>query len=430
MASINYRLKGKNNPTNIYIRFKHGNKFDFEKSTELQIDRNHWSAKKQQVKNISDANYRIEVNNKLLKLKAFIIEVYTIDNGNGVPISTRWFESTLNKFFNRLSNTQSDEEIFFIPFIESFIELSEKRVNPKTGKKLKKKTIQHYRTTLNKLIEYEKKINRRIRLTDIDISFHTNFVEYLQKEHNLNNNSIGGYINKVKTFLIYANRKGLKVSNSFKDPDFYSPANETFDIALTEKEVNKITNTIFELDSYLDNARDWLLIGIWTGLRISDFLELKKEDLKDGYVSVKTLKTETEVVIPILDTFQNILDKRKGELPRKISNQKFNKYVKEVCKRAGITEISKGGKMNPKTKRKEYGEFPRWQLVSSHTCRRTFATLHYDKIDTFTIMKITGHQTEKQFLNYIKITPKQYADRLKDFYVKLKEKKQYELKAV
>lgn len=430
MATVNFRIKGKNDPTNILVRFKHGNKFDFEKSTEIQIKRRHWSAKKQQIKTVADAHYRIEINNHLNRLKAHILQTYAIDNSNGTPITSRWFAIILNKYFNRITRSNNDEKIFLTAFIESFIKISKNRVNPKTGKKLKPRTIQHYQTTLNKLIEYQTKNNINLRLNEINIPFHTNFIEFLQSKHNLNNNTIGGYIDDIKTFLNYADRKGYKIDKSYKDPDFYSPSNETFDIALTENEIKKITNTLFEKDSYLDNAKDWLLIGIWTGLRISDFLKLKKEDINDGFIHIKNYKTDIDVVIPVLETFQNILDKRNGELPRKISDQKLNKYIKEVCKIAGLNNKSKGGKMNPKTKRKEIGIFPRWQLVSSHTCRRTFATLHYGKIDTLTIMKITGHSTEKQFLDYIKITPREYAERLKNYYTQQKLEKEANLKVV
>jgi integrase len=68
--------------------------------------------------------------------------------------------------------------------------------------------------------------------------------------------------------------------------------------------------------------------------------------------------------------------------------------------------------------RKKFGKYPKYELVSSHVCRRSFATNLYGKIDTLTIMKITGHKTEKQFLEYIKITPKEYAEKLKDFWKK------------
>lgn len=74
-----------------------------------------------------------------------------------------------------------------------------------------------------------------------------------------------------------------------------------------------------------------------------------------------------------------------------------------------ITENNKEKTLHRKLNKK----YPKYELVSSHICRRTFATNLYGQIDTMTIMKITGHATERQFLNYIKITPKEYALRLK-----------------
>ena len=71
--------------------------------------------------------------------------------------------------------------------------------------------------------------------------------------------------------------------------------------------------------------------------------------------------------------------------------------------------------------RKVMGIYPKHELVSSHICRRTFATLLYGEVDTMTIMKITGHQTERQFLGYIKITPKEYAEKLKAYWKSLKK---------
>jgi integrase len=115
--------------------------------------------------------------------------------------------------------------------------------------------------------------------------------------------------------------------------------------------------------------------------------------------------------------------------PRKISDQRFNDYIKKVCKEVGIKKIVEGSRMigisvkneNEKEKiihRKKLGKYPKYELVSSHVCRRSFATNLYGKIDTLTIMKITGHKTEKQFLDYIKITPKEYAEKLKEYWNK------------
>ncbi|MEC3906731.1 phage integrase SAM-like domain-containing protein [Tamlana sp. 2201CG12-4] len=426
MATINYRLHGKNNPTSVYLRFKQGGKFDHEAPLDLYVDRKHWSTTKQRVRNLAEAEYRNKVNNALNKLKPFIIERYTLDNSNGVPISKKWLKTIINNYFNRNTDTNNDSKYFLTSFIKFFIEKSLLRTNRKTGEPIAPRTIQHYRTTLTKINSFQEKHNLNIKLTDIDVPFHTKFTEYLRDTHKLNPNTIGGYIDDIKTFMRYAERQGFKVNQSFRDPDFFTPKNKTKDIALTEKDINKIFDKEFELDSYLDNARDWLIIGVWTGLRISDLLTLDKKKFNDGFIELTNEKTNIPVIIPILEQVEQTLNKRKGELPRKISDQNFNKYIKKVCKKAEINDLVEGGKMNKKTRRKEFGKFPKWQLVTSHTCRRTFATLHYGKIDTLTIMKITGHTTEKQFIDYIKIPSREYAIRLKEYHLKMKKIREHE----
>ncbi|WP_016989874.1 hypothetical protein [Flavobacterium sp. ACAM 123] len=127
-----------------------------------------------------------------------------------------------------------------------------------------------------------------------------------------------------------------------------------------------------------------------------------------------------------ISIFEKIKEKR--NFPRAISNQKFSDYIKIICEKSGINEIVEGAKMtsteiseNAKKTiihRKTFGKFPKHELVSSHICRRSFASNLYGKIETLTIMKITGHSTEKQFLDYIKITPKEYAEKLKAYWKK------------
>jgi len=153
---------------------------------------------------------------------------------------------------------------------------------------------------------------------------------------------------------------------------------------------------------------------------------LSKDYLVDGFIYKQTLKTDYPVIIPIHDQVKAILEKRNGEFPRQISDQKFNDYIKIICEKIGLNEIVDGAKItemkikeNGKTvkiHRKNFGKFPKHELVSSHICRRSFATNLYGKIDTLTIMKITGHKTESQFLAYIKITPREYAEKLKAYW--------------
>jgi integrase len=89
----------------------------------------------------------------------------------------------------------------------------------------------------------------------------------------------------------------------------------------------------------------------------------------------------------------------------------MNDYLKEVISLAGIKEfvettITKGGKVEKKAVRK-------YKLVSTHTARRSFATnLYLAEVPSISIMKITGHKTEKSFLQYIRVTQKENADKL------------------
>lgn len=98
---------------------------------------------------------------------------------------------------------------------------------------------------------------------------------------------------------------------------------------------------------------------------------------------------------------------------KKVSYYTIHTYIKKICELVGINKVVKGSLINPKTRRKETGMFPKYKLVSSHTCRRSFATnMYLMNFPTLSIMQITGHTTEKSFLKYIMVIPKEHADKL------------------
>ena len=110
--------------------------------------------------------------------------------------------------------------------------------------------------------------------------------------------------------------------------------------------------------------------------------------------------------MPLQDEVIKILDKRSGEFPRAISDQNYNIYIKEVCKQSGLTYEVMGSKKEPFGHsdgkwRKKIGEFEKWELVTSHIGRRSFATNYYGKIPTVYLMQATGHKREEMFLKYI-----------------------------
>ena len=424
MATGKFRIKTNNDWNTIFYRFKHSNVFDIECSTGIQIPNKRWSDAKQEVLTTVDTDYKA-INLKLKDLDSSIRKEFGKATLDSETINTNWLREKINIFFNRITNNEDvNASIFFTNFILSFIEES-KIKKTRNNTPIKPRTIQHYNTTLNKIIAFENYTRSKIKLTDITLSFHSKFIDFLETQQKLNPNTIGGYIDDIKLFCNNADKKDFDISKEFKLSEFYSPTNKTNDIYLKEEEISAIYNSVFEQD-YLDNARDWFVIGLRTGFRISDFLKLTKKNLIDGFIEKKTLKTDYPVIIPIHNQVEAILNKRNGQFPRQISDQKFNDYIKIICEKVGLTEVVEGAKItaveikeNGKKKkihRKKFGKFPKHELVTSHICRRSFATNLYGKIDTLTIMKITGHKTEAQFLSYIKITPKEYAEKLKAYW--------------
>lgn len=426
MATGKFRTKTDNDWNTIYYRLKESKVFDIECSIGIQIPNQRWSHSKQEVLPTPDFDFK-EINLKIRELDLYIRKEYGNATINSEIVNTAWLKQKINIFFNKVTdNIEVNASVFFTNFIESFIEDSKTKKTRKNTL-IKPRTIQHYNTTLKKILAFEEQERTKIKLTDITITFHTKFIDFLETKQKLNPNTIGGYIDDIKLFCNNAEKKDFVISKEFKLTEFYSPTNKTNDPYLKEEEINLIYNQVFEQD-YLDNARDWFIVGLRTGLRISDFLKLTTENIEDGFIFKKTLKTDYPVIIPIHEQVENILAKRNGAFPRSISDQKFNDYIKIICEKAGFTEVVDGAKLtkvivkeNGKKKtlhRKQFGKFPKHELISSHICRRSFATNLYGKIDTLTIMKITGHSTESQFLGYIKITPKEYAEKLKAYWKK------------
>ena len=159
----------------------------------------------------------------------------------------------------------------------------------------------------------------------------------------------------------------------------------------------------------MDNIRDNFVVGLWSGLRISDFLtRLDILNIQDGFIKIKTKKTSTKVAIPIHSQVAAILKKRNGKLPSKISEQKFNDKIKIIAQLCDIDEEMIGGVVQvddkTKVKRKVIGSYKKYELVTSHICRRSFATNLFGKIPNKVLIDICGWSNEEMLFNYNKTT--------------------------
>jgi integrase len=180
---------------------------------------------------------------------------------------------------------------------------------------------------------------------------------------------------------------------------------------LSNEEIKALLKHDFSDSERLDNARDLFVIALRTGLRISDISKLSTNNLLENSINITTTKTNQNLHIPIHPEVKDIIAKRNGELPNIISDQKFNKYIKEVSRLVGIKTKTFGSKIDEETKRKKEDFYEKWELITSHTGRRSLATnLYLDGIDHRLIMSATGHKSEKQFLAYVKATQQQHIE--------------------
>ena len=109
---------------------------------------------------------------------------------------------------------------------------------------------------------------------------------------------------------------------------------------------------------------------------------------------------------------KKILAKYPGGLPKCPPNQVFNAYLKEIC--APLASLQKVFEKKI-TRENEVGteKHKKWEMVQSHTARRSFCTNEYRSgTPIITIMAISGHKSDKTFLNYVKMDGEEHADLL------------------
>lgn len=183
---------------------------------------------------------------------------------------------------------------------------------------------------------------------------------------------------------------------------------------LSMYEIETIRKLDLSLNPKLDMAKDLLVLGCLTGLRFSDFSNIKPEDIRNGKLHIKQQKSDHWVVIPLRPTaYDIIITKFRGQIPR-ISNAAFNNDIKKVCE---IADISESIKFSYKKGNRDIEELkPKHKWVTSHTCRRSFCTNEFlagPPVEL--IMKISGHKSLKDFYRYIKVTPDQAAYQIRRF---------------
>ena len=406
MPTVKFRLKEPNSDkqTLVYLYFhfdyyeisEEGKKkyIPLKYSTGEKILPKYWnnSTDKQRAKNTRSFPEHSQFNQRLDDIETGIKNKYRELLINNIQPTPQILREELNVHLNKVPVKKG---ISFFEFVEDFICNTNKQHYTK----------RNYRTTLNHLIRFQKLYSRQIDFDTIDLDFYDALVKQFNSQ-NKSLNTIGSIIKNIKVFLNEASDRGLNVNEAFKSKRFRTLSETSESIYLTLDEVEKIYRLDLSKIPRLDRVRDLFIIGCVSGLRFSDFSKLTPENIyknNDGeFIRIRTTKTNESLEIPMHPYVQILMEKYDGNIPPPISNQKMNHYLKEIGQKAGLVEeevISQ-----TKGNRKVSKVYKKHELLTTHSARRSFATnLYKSGSSSISIMKVTGHRTEKNFLKYIKV---------------------------
>lgn len=393
-----YKLEAsKKKESLIFLHFSYGRRFKY--STGYKSCFENWDFDKQKIKetksNIINAR---EVNEYLSNIENAIKKEYSRLIAENINITNEILKTFLDEFLNKNNTIDIPKALGFFDFANSFLEIKEKEISIITKRS--------YKQTLGKIKNYSIYSGEKISFNTFDKYFAVSFVSYLE-ELDYSQNTVSKHFKNLKTFLKEADRKRLITNVNFNISDFSVKPEQTTAIYLSDEEIKLMLEKDLSKYKDLELARDVFLMGCYSGQRVSDYNGLSKESIKNingvNYFVIKQKKTKTVVQCPITKEMIEIMNARyNGNPPHKILEQDLNKNIKQVGQILGFDDlieisITKGGK-----EKKE--SVSKYNLIHSHTARRSFCTNMYKKkMPVFDIMHFSGHKTEREFYKYIRI---------------------------
>lgn len=273
------------------------------------------------------------------------------------------------------------------------------------GKIYSEGTIKNYNQSLNSIEYY----NSDLSFDDISMDFYRSFIKWCN-DKDWSMNYIAQHIKNLVCLMKATKKRGHHDNIAYLDEEFKVIQENTDDIALTEKELEKLYKHPLT-DQTQDIARDWFIIDCFLGLRVSDIQLLHNRNIHDNTITIANEKTDTKVVIPMRTEVREILQKW-GGFPPKITDQEINRSIKDVAKDAKLTQpvlyfLTKGG-----SRRDFY--LKKYEMISCHTARRSFITnLLNSGVADNVVMQLAGIKKHATLLRYKKTKPEETAEIMK-----------------
>lgn len=383
-------------PTKIYGRFRIPKGKQVKFFTGLFVSKKDWSETKGSAYPRTPELKRL--NNSLEQIASKIVDGFNN------------YSYDVQRTIRYATNDAENLEPSVLEYLAEKIETADNRiVGSRRG--LAKGTIKNYKVFHRQLLQYQQySKSEELRFSEVDQKLANRLIDFMLNVKGFSENTMGRQLGRLKTLCREAEMDGIRVNPKAKGIQKFSQKQEDRIIHTLEDSEIEAVKELIGLPPYLFNVRKLFLIGIYTGLRVSDLRSINTSAIRvvgeSVIIDIIQKKTKRPVSIPVIDEYvKNIL---LNEFPRVISNQNFNDYIKELCKRAGIVEVVKGNKRVDG--RYQRIQLPKYQFLSSHSCRRTFCSKFYSIVPMEILMAISGHAKEESFLRYINKT------RDKDFF--------------
>lgn len=407
------------NETTIVFRVSAGRGVQKRYSTGYKVNPKYWDSSKQKIKNVAVISNSIEINNYLAGLKNNFNKSIANAVANGEAISKTFIDDLYQKISNKKQVVDVEEKMTFFKYCYEFIERKKKTLKVKKGKK--SDTVKAYEQAIGFVASFQKDEGYKVDFDTIDLNFYHEFLDYMQTKKKADGglysaNTIGKHIKTLKTIMNSATADGYNTNLKYKHTEFKIIKELTTAIYLTIHEIRELY--LKDLTNYPKHqkARDLFLMGCATGQRVSDFnrfSECKIENHEDvDYVVLNQFKTGNKVYCRITPAMRKIMNERyNGKFPSPMVEQHINDCIKEVAQMTGINELVNYERTQGGIKIIE--KIPKYNLVSTHTARRSYATNKFKAgVPVHDIMILTGHKSEREFLKYIREDGKEQAHRV------------------
>lgn len=346
-----------------------------------------------------------------------------------------------------------ENRVTLFKFIDKYIEeVSNGGRQTANGTNYSPNTVKSIKQALTQFRNFCKWKKKEYDFDDIDMQFYYDYTAYLKKELKdrkgnvvkkaYNVNSVGKCVKELKVVMYAAESEGHHKNDVWKDKRFKGTRIDVDSIYLTKDDLAAIQAAdLSKYDKGHEWARDIFMAGVWTAQRVSDYNNISKdqiethtkrwiEDVPDPehpgqtkpeirtreimFINIRQQKTGAKVSIPVSTELKAILEKYDFQLPH-LEDQVINRYLKDICQCAGLTEeveiVETTGGTPVRVKK------PKYELVHTHTARRTGATLMYlSGMDVYDIIKITGHTSPVMLRKYIKADKLEVIEKITEKY--------------